>query len=103
MAVAYWPLRSFNAPSRRKEQGRGRYRPRPCCAIWDELAPRLRHDTNIGPRRLETLRPDLFGFVVADRSGDDHVFALFPVRGRGYAMLGGQLHGVEDANNFVEI
>src|SRR5690242_9389109 len=37
-----------------------------CVQICDRSAPRLRHDADIGPGRLETLGPDFFGFLVAD-------------------------------------
>src|SRR5262245_20069934 len=39
----------------------------------------LRHDANIRARRLEALRPYFLGFLVADRTGDDDILALFPV------------------------
>ena len=44
--------------------------------------PRLRHDADVGPRRLPALRVGLAGVVVADRARDDHVLALLPVNRR---------------------
>src|SRR3954465_14075188 len=38
------------------------------------LASGLRHDADVGLRRLPALRVDLFRFLVRHRTGDDHVF-----------------------------
>src|SRR4026209_688387 len=103
MAVACWPRRSFNPPAEIKQEGRGSYRPRPLRAISGPLGAWLRHDADIGPRRLKPWWPDLVGFLVADRSGNDHVFALFPVRGRCDAMLGGQLQGIDYTQHLVQV
>src|SRR6516162_10986279 len=37
---------------------------------------RLRHDADIGPRRLPALRVGLAGVVVGDRARDDHILTL---------------------------
>src|SRR6266852_9363863 len=69
----------------------------------DEPLLRLRHDTNIGFRRFPALRIDRLRLVVADRTRDDDVFALLPVRGRRDAMLRGHLQRVDHTQDFLEI
>src|SRR5262249_42880250 len=53
------------------------------------LHPRLRHDADVGPRRLPALRILLLGVVVGDRAGNDHVFALLPVHRGRHLVFGG--------------
>src|SRR5262249_28763027 len=50
--------------------------------------PRLRDDADIGLRRLPTLRVLFLRFLVADRTGDDHVLALLPIHRRRHLVLG---------------
>src|SRR5579872_4592522 len=78
--------------------GGARLDPRPRAVLF-----RLRHDPDVGLRRFPARGPNLLGFLVGDRARDDDVFALFPVRGRGHAMLRGHLQGIDDAENFLEI
>src|SRR3974390_805714 len=88
--------------STHKERARA-CRPRPSNSSWCSPLPRLRHDADIGPRRLEALWPNLLGLVVGDRASNDHVLALFPVRRRGHSVLGGKLQRVEHAHYLVEV
>src|SRR6266481_7736492 len=67
------------------------------------LRPRLRHDANIGLRRLPALRILLLGLVVADRTRDDHVLAVLPIHRRRHLVLGGELQRVDDAQHLVEV
>src|SRR5262249_29990130 len=74
--------------------------------LWTARVPsalRLRHDADIGLRRLPALRPDLLGVVVAHRARDDDVVALLPVHRRRDLVLGGQLQRVDDAQHLVEV
>src|ERR1700716_3719302 len=45
----------------------------------------------------------LGGFLIGDGSGDDDVVALLPVGGGGDLVFRGELHGVEDAEDLVEV
>src|SRR6516162_1285472 len=65
--------------------------------------PRLRHDADIGPRRLPALRVGLAGVVVGDRARDDHILTLLPVHRRCHLVLGGELQRVYRAEHLVEI
>jgi hypothetical protein len=60
-----------------------------------DTLPRLRHDPDVRFRRLPALRILRLGVVVADRAGDDHVFALLPVHRSGDLVLGGELQRVD--------
>src|SRR5665213_2915713 len=53
--------------------------------------PWLRHDADIGLRRLPTGGIELLGFVVGDGATENHVFALLPVRRGRNAVFGGEL------------
>ena len=46
---------------------------------------------------------ELIRFFIGDSAADDNVVALFPVRRGGDLVLRGELDGVEDANDFIEI
>jgi hypothetical protein len=48
-------------------------------------------------------REGLVGFLIGDDSGDDDVVALLPVGGGGDLVFGGELHGVEDAEDLVKV
>src|SRR5579871_5369133 len=48
----------------------------------------LRHDAQVRPRRLPTVRIDLLGVLVADRTRDDDLFTLLPVGWRRHLVLG---------------
>src|SRR3954451_10087216 len=67
------------------------------------LASGLRHDADVGLRRLPALRIELLGFLVRHGPGDDDVLARLPVHGRGDPMLGGELKRVDDAQHLVEV
>jgi len=45
----------------------------------------------------------LFGLLVGNGGWDDHVISRLPIYGRGYAVLGVELDGIEDAEDFVKI
>jgi hypothetical protein len=45
----------------------------------------------------------LLGFLIGDGSGDDDVVALLPVGGGGDLVFRSELHGVEDAEDLVEV
>src|SRR5690349_2207210 len=64
---------------------------------------RLRDDANVGPWRLPALRVLLLGFLVADRAGDDDVFARIPIHRRRHLVPGGELQGIDDTQQLVEI
>src|SRR6185295_7603785 len=70
---------------------------------WPSRLFRLVDDAQIRLRRLPTLRVLLFGFLVGDRAGDDHLLARLPVHRRGDAVLGRELERVDDAQHLVEI
>src|SRR6516225_5036609 len=71
---------------------RARLSPRPEDAVAREMSRlRLRHDADIGLGRLPALRVLLLGFVVADRTRDDHVLAVLPIHRRRHLVLGGEL------------
>src|SRR5262245_18765263 len=63
------------------------------------LRPRLRHDAEVGFGRLPALRIRRLGLVVGDRTGDDDVIALLPVHRCCHLVLGGQLQGVDHAQD----
>jgi len=48
-------------------------------------------------------REGLVGFLIGDDSGDDDVVALLPVGGGGDLVFGGELQGVEDAEDLVKV
>src|SRR5580658_10565423 len=64
---------------------------------------RLRHDSQIRPRRLPPSGILLLRFLIRHRGQDDHFVALLPVHRRGNFVLGRELHRVDNANYFVEI
>jgi len=64
---------------------------------------RLRDDADIGLRRLPTLRITPLRFIVRDRTGDDHIFAWFPVDRRSDLVLRGQLQRVDHPQHFIEV
>src|SRR5262245_46252058 len=49
------------------------------------------------------LGEQLLGLVVGDGRADDDVLAVLPVRRRGDLVLGGELQGVDDAKDLVEV
>jgi hypothetical protein len=61
------------------------------------LHPWLRHDADVGLRRLPTLRILLLGIVVGDRAGDDHVLALLPVHRSRDLVRGSELERINHA------
>src|SRR5262245_3871519 len=63
----------------------------------------MRHDADVGLRRLPALRIDRLRLVIADRARDDHVLALLPVGGRRDAVLCGELHGIDRAQDLREV
>src|SRR4029079_19268078 len=67
------------------------------------LTLRLPDDSDIRSPRLPSFRIDLLRLFVRNRSRDDHVVALFPVDWRGDAMLRGELHRIDHAENLIEI
>src|SRR5215204_6589939 len=67
------------------------------------LAPRLRHDPQVWPRRLPTLGVNALRLIIRDRAGDDHVLAVLPVHGRRNPVLGGELQGVDHPDDLVEV
>src|SRR5271169_6739085 len=71
-------------------------------APWSSTL-RLRHDADIGPWRLPTLRVDLLRLVVRDGAGNDHIIAVLPIDRRRHAVLGRELQRVDDAQHLVEI
>src|SRR6266481_8602355 len=88
---ACWQLDQFRQPCTGSRAWMPGTRPgvtrctKTCCLALprnDEPLLRLRHDTNIGFRRFPALRIDRLRLVVADRTCDDDVFALLPVRRR---------------------
>src|SRR5262249_53383730 len=104
MPVVFWLLRSLAAPSRyRIEKGADVIARALAVQISRTLALRLRNDTNVRTWSFKTLRPDFLGLIVADRSGNNHVLTLLPVRGRRDAMLGGHLQRINNAQNLVEV
>ena len=56
---------------------------------------RLRHDSDVGLRRLPALRILLLGVLIGHRAGDDHVFAILPVHRSRDLVLGGELERVD--------
>jgi hypothetical protein len=46
---------------------------------------------------------EILGFVIADRRHDDDVFALLPVGGSRDAVLGRELHRVDDPQYLLEV
>ena len=64
-------------------------------ATHGRLRSWLRHDADVGLRGLPALRVKLLRFFIGNRAGEDNVFALLPVRRRGYAVLGGELQRVD--------
>src|SRR5262245_26862555 len=67
------------------------------------LTLRLPDDSDIWSRRFPSFRIDLLRLFVRNRSRDDHVVALLPVDWRGDAMLCGELHRIDHAENLIEI
>src|SRR5215211_6737991 len=67
-----------------------------------QFLQRLRNDADVRLRRFPVTE-DLLGFLVGDGAGDDDVFALLPVdRGRD-PVRGGELQGVDHAQDLVEV
>src|SRR5690349_2255906 len=62
----------------------------------------LGDDADVGLRRLP-LAEELLGLVVRDRTRDDDVLALLPVRRRGHLVLGRELQGVDHPQDLVEV
>src|SRR5258707_12829811 len=109
---ACWQLHQFRHPCTGSRAWMPGTRPgmtrgtKTCCLALprnDEPLLRLRHDTNIGFRRFPALRIDRLPLLVADRTCDDDVFALLPVRRRRDAMLRGHLQRVDHTQDFLEI
>src|ERR1019366_476997 len=67
------------------------------------LCLRLRHDSDVGLRRLPALRILLLGVLVGHRAGDDHVLAMLPVHRSRDLVFGGELERVDHAQHLVEI
>jgi len=63
----------------------------------------LPDDTDVRLGRLPALGIPLPRLLIGDRSGDDHVLSLPPVRRRRDLVPGGQLQGVDHAQHLVEI
>src|SRR5881397_4434331 len=63
----------------------------------------LRNDAEIRPRRFPTLRVLLFGFLVGNRSQDDHILPLLPIYRRRHLVFRGELHRIQNTQNFVEV
>src|SRR6266487_933672 len=64
---------------------------------------RLRHDPDVWAWRLPPFRVRLFGFVVGNGAGDDHVLALLPVHRGCDLVLGGELQRIDHPQDFVEV
>src|SRR5881398_3142436 len=56
----------------------------------------LRNDAEIRPRRFPTLRVLLFGFLVGNRSQDDHILPLLPIYRRRHLVFRGELNRIQN-------
>src|ERR1700676_2365962 len=64
---------------------------------------RLGDDSQVWLECLPASRIFLLRFLVRDGWDDNYVAALFPVHWGGDFVFGGELHGIEDAQHFVEV
>jgi hypothetical protein len=60
-------------------------------------------DPDIGKRLAPSIGVAFAGLLVADRPRQDDVITGLPLRGGGELVLGGELEGVDDAQDLVEV